>query len=172
MGPTLEEALHVVVERRRDRARRHGQEFEEPTWAPCTSAEIDELVSLARSKIDIEVPPDYLSLLKLTRRFGTQWGCLFDPGDFLEENFKQWCTKTTVLSSTNEFRVSVQSRFATDRERVQPTFALLGQNSNQASFVYRYATKLYEITGFSFREHVYESFPSLAALINHIGREG
>jgi hypothetical protein len=172
VSATLEDVLHVVVERRRDLARQHGWEFEEPTWKPCTSEEIAEMVALAQSEIGIAVPPDYLSLLKLTRRFGTQWGSFFDPRDFLAENFQQWCTRSTVLSSTGEFRVSVQGRFATDRERVQPTYALLGQNSNQDSFVYRYATNVYEITGFSFREYVYESFPSLAALINHIGREG
>jgi hypothetical protein len=96
----------------------------------------------------------------------------FDSADFLQENFQQWCTRSTVLSSTTEFRVSVQSRLAPERERVQPAYALLGQSGNQDSFVYRYATNLYEINGFSLHEQVYESFTSLAALIDHIGREG
>jgi hypothetical protein len=164
--------LHTVIERRRDRARQHGQEFEEPTWEPCPSGEIEEMTSLAQSKIGIDVPSDYVSLLKITKHFGTQWGYFFDPMDFLDENFQIWCAKSTVLSRTDEFRVSVQRRLATDRERARPTFALLGQNSNQDSFIYRYATNLYEIVAFSFYDHVYWSFPSLAALINHIGREG
>jgi hypothetical protein len=161
-----------VISRRRDRAAQREAEFEEPSWEPCTAAEIAEVVSLARFKIGIEVPPDYLALLKLTKNFGTQWGYIFGPVDFLEENFQKWCTKSTTICSTTEFRVSLQGRLATVRERVPPSFALLGQNSNQDSFIYRYTTSRYEITGFAFNDHVYESFSTLAALINHIGREG
>lgn len=132
---------------------------------PLPEAELQSLVSPIRFDLGLEIPDDYLRLLRVTNGIWTQNGYLSDLADVGEQNAAIWFMKSE--SGTDE-QGNFAIRYEVLAEPRTPTYLWLGYDGNSAEQVYDLASSEYRQLVLGGTETPLNQDRSLVGLLRHM----